>query len=52
MEFIPIAKGVESEEQWETLKVLGCDLVQGYLFGTAMPVGDIETVYQQLENRV
>jgi diguanylate cyclase (GGDEF)-like protein len=44
-----IAEGVETEEQWATLKELGCDEVQGYLFGKPMPVAEIETVYRELK---
>jgi EAL domain-containing protein (putative c-di-GMP-specific phosphodiesterase class I) len=35
-----IAEGVEDAPQLETLRALGCDVVQGFLFGKAMPEGD------------
>lgn len=40
-----IAEGVETIEQWETLKELQCDEVQGFYFGQPSPVGEIEAVY-------
>ena len=37
-----IAEGVESEEQVELLKRIGCDFVQGYVFYRPMPQRDFE----------
>ncbi len=38
---IVIAEGVETANQAELLKALGCDGVQGYYFGRPMPIGDV-----------
>jgi EAL domain-containing protein (putative c-di-GMP-specific phosphodiesterase class I) len=40
-----IAEGVETEEQWEVIKELQCDEVQGYLFGRPLPPEDIESAF-------
>jgi len=35
-----VAEGVETQEQLESLQALGCDLIQGYLFGKPQPYID------------
>ncbi len=40
-----IAEGVELKEQYEKLKEMGCDEIQGYYFGRPIPVRDIEEIF-------
>ena len=42
MGLMPIAEGVETHEQAEELKRLGCGLAQGYLFGKPAPPSQIK----------
>jgi|GEM_PF-6082744 len=46
-----IAKGVETEEQLESLKKLHCNYAQGYYFDPPMTVSDFESKYRQQENQ-
>lgn len=41
--YLIVAEGVESEEQAERLRHLGCHHLQGYLFAKAMGVDDLES---------
>jgi len=37
-----VAKGVETAETWDMLAALGCDAMQGYYVGRAMPAAELE----------
>ncbi|MEK6744745.1 MAG: EAL domain-containing protein [Nitrospirota bacterium] len=37
-----IAEGVETEDQWKILRLLKCDMAQGYYFSPALPPQDVE----------
>lgn len=36
-----VAEGVEDHATYERLRVLGCDIIQGYLIGKAMPLPEL-----------
>ncbi len=42
-----IAEGVETEEQLNALRDLGCDTVQGYFFSAPVPADDFERMLEQ-----
>ena len=37
-----VAEGVEDRDTWDTLRTLGCDLMQGFVLAPAMPLGTVE----------
>lgn len=42
-----LAEGIETQEQADVLRDLGCGLAQGFLFGRPMPLDSFETLYFQ-----
>ena len=38
-----VAEGVEEKEQLDTLKELGCQMIQGYYFSKPLPVSEFES---------
>ena len=42
-----IAEGVETQEAWNTLSILGCDCSQGYLMGRPLPMDKLEAWLQE-----
>lgn len=47
MDIKVVSEGVETEEQSEFLREIGCDMAQGYLFAKPMPVGEFEEVLRK-----
>lgn len=45
-----LCEGVETEEQYQFLKNIGCELCQGYLFGKPEPLEKAEQRYAEGEN--
>jgi len=44
-----VAEGVESPEQLAVLRELGCDEVQGHLFGAAVPASELPRLVAEIE---
>ena len=45
-----IAEGVETAEQMQTLKAMGCDIIQGYYFSRPLPVEEFEAFVLRLRD--
>ena len=45
LKMVTIAEGIETEEQFECLKRLGCDQVQGYLIGKPVPASRLKHLH-------
>lgn len=43
-----VAEGVETKEQFDYMKQVGCDVIQGYLLGKPMPAEEIEQLLIRL----
>ncbi|MBQ8982091.1 MAG: EAL domain-containing protein [Lachnospiraceae bacterium] len=43
-----VAEGVEDEEQYEFLKKVGCDLIQGYYFSKPVPEEEFEQLLREM----
>ncbi len=42
-----IAEGVETEEQWKILRLMRCDIVQGFYFSRPVPAEAIEKLFER-----
>ncbi len=42
-----IAEGIETEEQWNFLRLLRCDMGQGYYFSKPLPAEEVEKLFMQ-----
>jgi len=45
--FPVVAEGVEDEEQYRTLKEMGCDVIQGYYFSKPLPAADLKAFLEE-----
>lgn len=46
-----VAEGVEAEQQRDDLITRGCDIVQGFLFSQALPLGELEALPTRFADR-
>jgi predicted signal transduction protein with EAL and GGDEF domain len=44
LEMLTVAEGVETQAQLDTLRTLGCDLAQGFLFSEPRPAAEVEAM--------
>jgi EAL domain-containing protein (putative c-di-GMP-specific phosphodiesterase class I)/FixJ family two-component response regulator len=47
-----VAEGVETLEEWNTIKSIGCQIVQGYFVAKPMPLAAITAWYLEWDTRV
>ena len=47
---IVVAEGVETKEEADALRLMGCDLIQGYLASPAVPAAEFNQVVTTWEN--
>lgn len=47
-----VAEGVETEEQMTALRMIGCDLVQGYYFSKPVPAKEFEAFLQRRKEEI
>lgn len=45
LKLVTVAEGVETQEQVNMLKVMGCDLAQGYYYAKPMPIKEFEKLF-------
>jgi diguanylate cyclase (GGDEF)-like protein len=46
-----VAEGVETQDVWDELAALGCDLIQGFFAGRPVPAAELETWLAQWRSR-
>lgn len=50
LQIITVAEGVETQEQAEFLRELGCDIAQGYYYAKPMPIAEFEQLVLKTAN--
>jgi EAL domain-containing protein (putative c-di-GMP-specific phosphodiesterase class I) len=49
MGFDVISEGVEEDDQLETLKNIGCDYIQGFIWGRPLPAEEAEKLVLEMD---
>jgi len=47
-----VAEGVETQEGWDILKEMGCDLIQGYFLSKPLPAKEFEQWFNKLPTNI